>query len=85
MYNLMYKNSEQIPGKAGEDAINLNFQLKGVNEEHKDFIPLKHEHDAELIVARRSLDSITKSAPGIIYKLDSKGMITFINDAVARC
>jgi PAS domain S-box-containing protein len=44
----------------------------------------KQKAEAALMESEQRLDSIIKSVPDIIYRLDTRGRITFISDAVTR-
>jgi PAS domain S-box-containing protein len=57
-------------------------ELKEANEELIRAILVRNETEKELAKSKRRLDSIVRSVPDIIYRLDPQGRISFVSEAV---
>ncbi len=59
-------------------------ELKRTNEELKREIIIRESAELKFEKSERMLDSILKTVPDVIYRLDKQGQIIFINDAVKK-
>jgi PAS domain S-box-containing protein len=74
MYN------EELEERVAERTI----ELTTVNKKLREEISIRKETEDRLEKSQRMLDSILRSIPDVVYRIDHEGNVTFINDAVRK-